>query len=81
MRDIRYTAAGMTYVQHRRQEPETAFADYLAEARALMADPPIPAETPQAATDLEVGGDFEGLRWYLLPDEADRELVELATRP
>ena len=38
-------------------------------AQALMADPPTPAEAPQSATDLDVGGDFEGLRWFLLPDE------------
>ena len=39
-----------------------------------MAEPPAPAETPQRAADLVVGGDFEGLRWFLLPDEAAAEL-------
>ena len=75
LRDISYTAQGMAYAQHRRQEPVSAFAGYLAEARALLADPPTPAETPQSATDLVVGGDFEGLRWFLLPDEAAEELA------
>jgi hypothetical protein len=74
LRDIRYGPAGMDYAQHRRQEPESAFAGYLAEARALMSDPPAPAERPQAATDLVVGDDFDGLRWFLLPDEAAAEL-------
>jgi selenocysteine lyase/cysteine desulfurase len=75
LRDISYTADGMAYEQHRRQEPETAFAAYLAEARALLAEPPAPAEAPQTAADLDVGGDFEGLRWFLLPDEAAEELA------
>jgi selenocysteine lyase/cysteine desulfurase len=75
LRDITYTAAGMVYQQHRRQEPESALASYLAEARALMADPPDPDEPPQRSADLDVGGDFEGLRWFLLPDEAASELA------
>jgi hypothetical protein len=75
LHDIDYTADGMSYQQHRRQEPESAFVTYLAEARALMASPPAPAETPQSTVDLDVGGDFEGLRWFLLPDEAAAELA------
>ena len=75
LHDITYTADGMAYVQHRRQEPESAFAAYLDEAHQLMADPPAPAEAPQCAADLDVGGDFEGLRWFLLPDEAAAELA------
>ncbi len=75
LRDIRYIADGMAYQQHRRHQPESALAAYLDEARGLFADPPAPAETPQAATDLVVGGDFEGLRWFLLPDEAAAELA------
>ncbi len=75
LRDISYAGEGMAYEHHRRQEPESAFATYLAEARELMADPPAPAEPPQSAADLDVGGDFEGLRWFLLPDEAAAELA------
>jgi selenocysteine lyase/cysteine desulfurase len=75
LRDISYTADGMTYQQHRRQEPESAFAAYLAEAAELMAHPPAPAEAPQSVADLVVGDDFEGLRWFLLPDEAAAELA------
>ena len=64
----------MTYQQHRRQEPHSALAGYLAEAQALLADPPDPAGPPQGAADLVVGDDFEGLRWFLLPAEAADEL-------
>ena len=79
LRDITYTATGMTYPQHRRQEPQTAFAVYLEEARALLADPPAPAEPPQGIADLDVGGDFEGLRWFMLPAEAAAELTTRST--
>jgi selenocysteine lyase/cysteine desulfurase len=75
LRDITYTADGMAFEEHRRQEPVNALAGYLEEARQLMADPPEPAESPQRAADLDVGLDFEGLRWFLLPDEAAAELA------
>jgi len=74
LRDISYAPDGMRYEAHRRHEPESRFADYLAEARALLADPPAPAAPPQGAQDLVVGGDFEDLRWFPLPDEAAAEL-------
>jgi selenocysteine lyase/cysteine desulfurase len=83
LQDIRYTAGGMHYQAHRRHEPVSRLADYLAEARVLMAEPSEPVAPPQGATDLVVGADFEELRWFLLPDEAARELVaeEVAGRP
>ena len=50
-----------------------------------MANPPAPAETPQRTADLDVGGDFEGLRWFLLPAEAaaepEAETAETAEAP
>ena len=75
LHDIHYSRAGLHYPTHRRQEPLSRLADYLAEARALMAEPPPPAEPPQRSADLLVGADFEGLRWFLLPDEAFGELA------
>jgi len=72
--DIRYSPDGMRYQAHRRQEPQSRFAEYLSEARTLMAKPPAPAAPQQGASDLVVGDDFEGLRWFLLPDEAAGEL-------
>jgi len=74
LRDISYAADGMRFETHRHQEPESRLADYLTEAHALMAEPPAPAAPPQGAADLVVGRDFEGLRWFLLPDEAAAEL-------
>ncbi len=74
LHDIRYSAEGMQFEGHRRQEPVSRLADYLAEARVLLADPPLPAEPPQGLGDLVVGDDFEALRWFLLPAEAAAEL-------
>ena len=56
----------MTWPAHRRTEPESRLADYLAEARRLFADPPAPAVPPEAVV---VDDDFESLRWFPLPDE------------
>ena len=68
-------ADGMRYEAHRRQEPESRLADYLAEARALLA---IAAgarrASPRAPPTWWSATDFEGLRWFLLPDEAASEL-------
>jgi selenocysteine lyase/cysteine desulfurase len=74
LHDIAYTADGLRFAAHRRHEPVSRLGDYLAEARALLADPHLPAEPPQGPADLDVGDDFEGLRWFLLPDEAAAEL-------
>jgi hypothetical protein len=75
LHDVRYTANGMRFATHHHQEPESRLADYLAEAHALLARPPAPNMRPQGSADLAVGPDFEGLRWFLMPDEAAAELA------
>jgi selenocysteine lyase/cysteine desulfurase len=71
--DIRYEEGAMRYAAHRHREPESRLADYLAEAQALLAAPP---PTPAAAAGpLDVGADFEHLRWFWLPSEAAEELA------
>ena len=75
LHDVRYAASGMRFATHRHQEPESRLADYLAEAHALLARPPAPNTQPQGTADLAVGPDFEGLRWFLMPDEAAAELA------
>jgi hypothetical protein len=79
LHDVRYAASGMRFVTHRHQEPESRLADYLAEARALLARPPALDTRPQGPADLAVGPDFEGLRWFLMPDEAAAELAAEGT--
>ncbi len=83
LREITYAGGRMAYPHRRRHEPEARLADYLAEARALLARPPAPLPAsvepgapggPQApgglqAPALPVGPDFEALRWFLLPEE------------
>ena len=65
---IRYDEGGaMRYTAHRHREPESRLADYLAEARRIFAGPPPPATC--IAEPLEVGEDFEHLRWFWLPEE------------
>ena len=74
LHDIRYTGQGMAFRSHGQREPESRLADYLVEARAILADPPAPPSRPQDVADLAVGPDFEDLRWFLMPDEAAAEL-------
>ncbi len=66
LRDVRYADGLMSWPSHRRTEPESRLADYLDEARRLLADPPAPVVPPEP---LEVDADFELLRWFPLPDE------------
>jgi len=76
--DIRYEGGRMGYAAHRHREPEARLADYLAEARALMADPPAARDVPGDAASAvapAVDDDFESLRWFWLPGEAAEALV------
>ncbi len=66
LRDVRYDDGRMTYRAHRHREPESRLAAYLAEARAILADPPAPSRAP---VPLDEGPDFEALRWFTLPQE------------
>ncbi len=65
LRDVRYEDGGMRFEGHRHHEPESRLAEYLEEARALLAESPGAAE----GQVLDVGGDFEDLRWFWLPQE------------
>jgi selenocysteine lyase/cysteine desulfurase len=73
--DVSYADGRMRFSAHRHREPETRLADYLAEARGLFATPPPPLASPvEESRSLDVGPDFETLRWFWLPHEiADRE--------
>jgi selenocysteine lyase/cysteine desulfurase len=72
LRDVAYGPDGaMRYAAHRHREPESRFPEYLAEARRLAAEP---APAVGAAT-LDVGADFEHLRWFWLPEEVEGELA------
>jgi selenocysteine lyase/cysteine desulfurase len=68
LRDVSYADWRMGYPHHRHNEPETRLADYLAEAREILARPPVAMPETSASVGA-VGSDFESLRWFLLPEE------------
>jgi selenocysteine lyase/cysteine desulfurase len=65
LHDLRFEDGRMTWPEHRRREPERHLADYLAEARAILADPPDTGRLEPLILD----ADFETLRWFPLPHE------------
>jgi selenocysteine lyase/cysteine desulfurase len=67
LRDITYTAGGMTWDHHRLHEPESRLAEYLEEARTLFARSPSADARPVDQPDLSE--DFEHLRWFPLPGD------------
>jgi selenocysteine lyase/cysteine desulfurase len=68
LRDIRYDDGAMAWASHRHREPVARLAEYLDEARALLAGPPRPLGRPTIPAGA-VGPDFEDLRWFLLPED------------
>jgi hypothetical protein len=53
----------MTYPQHADKAPESALADYLEQARELLAS----RDEPQIGEDSAMSSQFEHLRWFELP--------------
>jgi len=74
LEDVTYEDGQMHYRVHRETLPESDLERHLAEARVLLADPPVPARPAQSSADLAVGADFQDLRWFLMPDEAALEM-------
>jgi selenocysteine lyase/cysteine desulfurase len=77
---IRYDGGTMAYTAHRHREPESRLADYLGEARRFLAEasPGQLADDGRTSTPgepIEVGPDFEELRWFWLPAEVAAELA------
>jgi selenocysteine lyase/cysteine desulfurase len=73
LRDVHYAQGAMHHPVHDRHEPVERLADYLEEARSLLASPPPPPAG--ASLDGAVGVDFDTLRWFWLPEEAAAELA------
>ena len=69
LHDIRYEAGGLTYPAHRHRASEARLADYLAEAGRILAEPVAALGAAPDPDALEVGTDFESLRWFWLPEE------------
>lgn len=66
LEDIDYTDGSMRYEHRPQRDPDSVLADYLAEARRLLAAAPLVAPP---GDELEVTEDFEQLRWFTLPHE------------
>ena len=69
LHDIRYEAGGLSYPAHRHREPESRLVGYLDEAARILADPVEALGAPPDPEPLDVGSDFESLRWFWLPGE------------
>ncbi len=69
LHDLRYEFGGLSYPAHRHREPESRLTDYLAEAARIVADPIGALGTAPDPEPLDLGEDFESLRWFWLPDE------------
>ena len=68
--DVRYDGGGMAFTGHHHHASESALTDYLDEARAVLAaSPPAASSLDSGDAPLDVGEDFEHLRWFWLPEE------------
>jgi selenocysteine lyase/cysteine desulfurase len=67
LRDVEFGAAGMSYPQHRVFAHEDQLSEYLERAREILATA-RPGERSKVAAPTE---DFEHLRWFPLPGEAE----------
>ena len=68
---LRYDATGhLTFPRRDDRAPESALAEHLAEARALLESLPEPDTTMTDAADERLSADFEHLRWFDLPAES-----------
>jgi selenocysteine lyase/cysteine desulfurase len=65
--DVSYAGGRMSYDAHRHREPDARLADYLAEARSMLASP---STNGFVAEDPDLDADFQALRWFPLPSEA-----------
>ena len=63
--DVTYDASSgaMTYARHDTTAPSSVLADYMREARRIMAD----AEPPDCSDQAHLSEDFDTLRWFELP--------------
>jgi hypothetical protein len=71
---VSYRTGKMEYRSRRATEPESALADYLAEARKVLAAAAAHCDAVGVDEDLDLTPDFEELRWFPLPREIRAEL-------
>jgi selenocysteine lyase/cysteine desulfurase len=77
LRDIGYGEGAMRYRAHRHQAAESKLRDYLDEGRRTIASAAdLVGGASSGDGPLDVGPDFETLRWFWLPDEIRAELMD-----
>jgi len=75
LHDVTYRSGKMEFRTRTATEPEWVLGDYLEEAKLLMAA--AEARSPmQEQPQIELSDDFEHLRWFPLPAEVQRALVD-----
>jgi len=77
LHDIGYGDGSMRYSAHRHRAPESKLRDYLDEGGRTFASAAERVRDMNGSDDgpLDVGHDFETLRWFWLPDEIRTELM------
>ena len=68
--ELTFTADGIIHPDRRRSAPLSALADYLEEARALLAG----VAPDSSVAPVPMTADFEKLRWFPLPEEVAAEM-------
>jgi selenocysteine lyase/cysteine desulfurase len=73
LHNVSYTSGRLSYRSRHAIEPESALGEYLIEGRQILTD----ASARLAQVDIEdpaLDADFQALRWFLLPSEAQARL-------
>ena len=65
--DVTYATGRMEYRSLHRTEPEAALAEYIAQARAVIAEAQRGYGVWEPLAGPELNADFESLRWFPLP--------------
>jgi selenocysteine lyase/cysteine desulfurase len=74
LRDVSYRSGKMEYRSRHATEPEDALPGYLDDARKIIQEASSAAAGAAALDDAPLTEDFEHLRWFALPSEAQAEL-------
>ncbi|MEA2218279.1 MAG: hypothetical protein QOJ35_905 [Solirubrobacteraceae bacterium] len=74
--DVSYAGGTMEFRGQRSSAPESALADQLEWARRLVASIPVELSREPAIEDPVLPESYERMRWFLLPGEVQREIVQ-----
>ncbi|MCB9613935.1 MAG: hypothetical protein H6722_15955 [Sandaracinus sp.] len=72
--DLRYRDGKLQYRSRHATEPEWVLASYLEDATRIVHEAELEARRAPLDEELELGEDFEALRWFPTPSEIAAEL-------